>query len=191
VRSQKILLCAPSNAAIDELCDRVRGVGQDAIGRKVVRIGTEQGIGLNVKDISLDHLVEQRLGSTQDPTIPLKDIGNEIHELREQIERVRRQKQIKEAELSEVHDNTARTLALGNEIKRLNSQRLALTQKFDRLKDKQKSDSRTMDATRRKLRAEILYEADIICSTLSGAAHELLEQFEFEMVVIDEAAQGK
>jgi hypothetical protein len=67
---------------------------------------------------------------------------------------------------------------------------MILTQQFDRAKDKQKSDARGLDAMRRKFRAEVLYEADVICSTLSGSGHESLEQFDFEMVVIDEAAQA-
>jgi len=37
---------------------------------------------------------------------------------------------------------------------------------------------------------EVLQEADVICSTLSGAGHETLEQLDFEMVIIDEAAQS-
>ena len=33
-------------------------------------------------------------------------------------------------------------------------------------------------------------EADVVCSTLSGAGHEALVDLEFEMVIIDEAAQS-
>ena len=57
-------------------------------------------------------------------------------------------------------------------------------------KDKQKSDYRTLDATRRRFRNEVLQEADVICSTLSASSYEYLESFEFEVVIIDEAAQA-
>ena len=67
---------------------------------------------------------------------------------------------------------------------------MAWTQQFDKLKDKKKSELRSIDAIRRKIRAEVLNEADVICSTLSGAGHESVEPFEFEMVIIDEAAQA-
>src|ERR1700729_2308657 len=60
--SKKILLCAPSNAAIDEVAHRIKeswtGSGSPL---KVVRIGNDKSINISVKDISLDHLVEQKL----------------------------------------------------------------------------------------------------------------------------------
>jgi senataxin len=67
---------------------------------------------------------------------------------------------------------------------------MTLTRELDKRKDKQKSDSRSLDATRRKLRHEVLSAADIICSTLSGAGRDFLEQFDYEIVIIDEAAQA-
>ena len=42
----------------------------------------------------------------------------------------------------------------------------------------------------RRFRAEVLQEADVICTTLAGSGHEILEPFDFEMVIIDEAAQA-
>ena len=110
--------------------------------------------------------------------------------VRTEIETVKRVKQQKLEELSNVHDNAARSFALEDEIKKLNSQRMTLTRQFDKLKDKRKSEFRSIDATRRKIRTEILHEADVICSTLSGAGHEVVEPFDFEMVIIDEAAQA-
>jgi len=118
------------------------------------------------------------------------DVLDDIVRLRADLDSVRRQKQEKQEELSTIRDNAARTLALEDEIKRLNSQRIALTQQVDRLKDQQKSDNRTLDAVRRKFRQEVLLEADVVCSTLSGSGHEVLEQLEFEMIIIDEAAQA-
>jgi senataxin len=189
---KKILICAPSNAAIDEVAYRVsqgsRVSGkQREIRRKVVRIGADKSINVSVKDIALEFLIEQRM---QSENVAPSDASSAIANLRVEIESVKRLRQEKLGEASQLHDNAARFAALQNEIKQLNSQRMVLTQRFDKLKDKQKSDARTFDATRRKFRAEILTEADIICSTLSGAGHDLLEQLEFEMVIIDEAAQA-
>lgn len=192
--TQKILLCAPSNAAIDELGYRIkegsRSSGRRGVSVKVVRVGAEKGMNISVRDISLDNLVEQKLNSHQNSKMPSNDSDNAIAVLRGEIASVKLLKQQKLEELTSVHDNTARLLALEDEIKRLNSRRMVLTQQFDRLKDKQKSDSRTLDATRRRFRVEVLNEADVICSTLSGAGHDILEQFDFDMVVIDEAAQA-
>ncbi|KAG1882613.1 SEN1 N terminal-domain-containing protein [Suillus subluteus] len=190
---KKILLCAPSNAAIDEIAGRLkegyRGPQRKASSLKVVRVGTDKAIDISVKDVSLDYLVEQKLNG-QAPDNTSKDAHSEINVLRGEIEQVKQIKQQKLEELASVRDNNARMVVLEEEIKKLNSRRMTLTQQFDRLKDKQKSDSRTLDAMRRRVRTEVLQEADVICCTLSGAGHETLEQLDFEMVIIDEAAQS-
>lgn len=190
---QKILLCAPSNAAIDEVASRLkegyRGTQKRGEPIKVVRIGSDKAIDISVRDIALDYLVEQKMNGENTPD-PSNDAGKQIALLRQDIESVKRAKQQKFEELATVQNNTARTLAIEEEIKKLNFRRMALTQQFDRLKDKQKSDYRTLDAVRRRFRIEVLQEADVICATLAGSGHESIEQLEFEMVIIDEAAQA-
>lgn len=190
--TKKILLCAPSNAAIDEVAHRLKELRpiSGALPIKVVRIGTEKSMNITVKDISLDNLVEQRMNADQalKGTSP-KDTSNETAHVRSEIEAVKLMKEQKVAELSSVQSNTAKTIAL-EEIKKLGNRRMALAQQFDKLKDKRKNEFRSQDATRRKFRTEVLQEADVICSTLSGAGHEVLDQFDFEMVIIDEAAQA-
>lgn len=190
---QKILLCAPSNAAIDEVASRLkegfRGVEKRGSPIKVVRIGNEKSFDVSVMDISLDFLCEQRMnGDGHDTTSPAT--GDGIAALRQEIDAVKRAKQEKVKELTTIQNNAARVAVLEDEIKRLNTRRMALTQQFDRLKDKRKSDIRTLDAARRKVRMEILQEADVICATLAGSGHDSIEQLEFEMIIIDEAAQA-
>ncbi|KAF7973741.1 hypothetical protein HWV62_14318 [Athelia sp. TMB] len=190
---KKILLCAPSNAAIDEVSHRLKEIRPASGGSplNVVRIGTEKSINIAVKDISLDNLVDQKLNADQSArgTAP-KDTDNEVTLVRSELEAVRKMKEQKVAELASVQNNAARMIAIEADIKRLTSRRLTLGQQFDRLKDKRKNEFRSLDATRRKYRAEVLNEADVICATLSGAGHESLEQYDFEMVIIDEAAQA-
>lgn len=189
---QKILLCAPSNAAIDEVASRLkegyRGTQKRGDPIKVVRIGSDKAIDISVRDIALDYLVEHKMNGENMPDS--SNDGKQIALLRQEIESVKRAKQEKLEELATIQNNTARTLAIDEEIKKLNSRRMALTQQFDRLKDKQKSDNRTLDAVRRRMRIEVLQEADVICATLAGSGHESIEQLEFEMVIIDEAAQA-
>jgi senataxin len=182
--TKKILLCAPSNAAIDEVAARIKNSSRSI---NVVRVGADQAINIDVKDISLDYLIEQRMNSDRSTS---GDLGSQITALREAIESVKRSKHEKATELSRTQDNAVRALALHDEIQKLNSKRMDLTQEFDKLKDKQKSDSRSFDATRRKFRDNILWEADVICSTLSGAGQELLEKFQYEIIIIDEASQA-
>ena len=155
---------------------------------KVVRIGSDRAIDISVRDVALDYLVEQKMNGENMPDS--SDAGKQIALLRQEIESVKRAKQQKLEELATIQNNTARTLAIEEEIKKLNSRRMALSQQFDRLKDKQKSDNRTLDAVRRRFRFEVLQEADVICATLAGSGHESIEQLEFEMVIIDEAAQA-
>lgn len=156
-----------------------------------MRIGADSAINATVKDVSLDFLVDQKVNSDPD-SAPSRGSTNEIMTVRRELDAVKKERQEKLEELSRVENNTAKTTLLEDEVRRLNQKRMALTQQVDRLRDKNKSDSRALDAARRKIRSEILQEADVICGTLSGSGHEglQLEQFDFEMVIIDEAAQA-
>ena len=191
----KILLCAPSNAAIDEVAHRLKdgilGGGKQGLIPKVVRVGADSAINATVKEVSLDFLVDQKINS--DPNAASQGGStNEIGAIRRELDSVKTERQKKVEELGLVENNTAKTTLLQDEIGRLNQKRMALTQQVNRLRDKNKSDSRALDAARRKIRSEILQDADVICGTLSGSGHEALqlEQFDFEMVIIDEAAQA-
>jgi len=190
----KILLCAPSNAAIDEVTHRLKdgilGGGKQGLIPKVVRVGADSAINATVKEVSLDFLVDQKINS--DPKSAPNGSANEIGVIRRELDSVKEERQKKVEELALVENNTAKITLLQDEIGRLNQKRMALTQQVNRLRDKNKSDSRTLDAARRKIRSEILQDADVICGTLSGSGHEALqlEQFDFEMVIIDEAAQA-
>lgn len=160
-------------------------------GPNVVRVGADKAINVSVKDISLDGLVDQKLSDNKIGAEAPKEVGNQVAALRRELDGVRSLRQQKEDELSSIHDNMDKTKTLDDEIRRLKQKRLALTQQMDKLKDKQRDSWRTLDGTRRRFRSEVLQEADVICSTLSGSGHELLEQFNsFDMVIIDEAAQS-
>ncbi|KAI0354940.1 hypothetical protein OH77DRAFT_1542922 [Trametes cingulata] len=190
---KKILLCAPSNAAIDEIAFRLKegvsGAGHRAEHPKVVRIGAPKSMNLSVRDVSMEYIIDQKLNANPELQ-KSKEAGTELARVRSELEAVKRQRQQKLEEMATIQDNTARTLELEEEMKRLNRQKAMLTHQLDKVKDKQKSDYRTLDATRRRFRNEVLQEADVICSTLSASAYEYLEPFDFELVIIDEAAQA-
>lgn len=191
---KKILLCAPSNAAIDEIAFRLKegvsGAGHRTEHPKVVRIGAVKSMNLSVRDVSLEHLMDQKLNSHPELQNSNKEAGTELARVRSELDSVKKQRQEKLEEMAAIHDNAQRVMALEEEVKRLNRQKAMLTHQLDKVKDKQKSDYRTLDATRRRFRNEVLQEADVICSTLSASAYEYLEPFDFELVIIDEAAQA-
>lgn len=191
--ASKILICAPSNAAIDEIAYRIKEGYRGSIMRpddaKVVRIGADKAMNLSVRDISLDALVDKKLNSSTSATKET-DIASAVATLRTDLESVKDMRRKKLEVLTNLTDNAAHYKALEEELKNLNSQRINLTRQLDQLKDQQKSESRTRDAIRRKTRRKVLQEADVICSTLSGAGHESLDQLDFETIVIDEAAQA-
>jgi ATP-dependent RNA/DNA helicase, senataxin len=190
-----MLVCAPSNAAIDEVAKRLKDGVRNSDGRlivpNVVRVGSEAVINISVKDISLDQLVDQRLNSDpKQANATSSSASATLASLRAEMDALRNSRALKMQEMTALKDNTSGLQALELELTSLNNKRMSLSQQLNRIKDQQKSDSRTLDAARRKYRAEVLMDADIICSTLSGAGHEVLENLNFEMVVIDEAAQS-
>ncbi|QRV77471.1 ATP-dependent DNA helicase [Ceratobasidium sp. AG-Ba] len=187
---RRLLICAPSNAAIDEVTKRlVDGVRDDKgqpLSLKVVRVGTESSMNVSVTANSLDALVDEKMAGLPKAS---SDPATDINALRQQLVEVRQKIDSKRAELDQSEPGQKK-IALENEFRALKSQRTTITGKLDTARDQQKNASRVLDAARRKFRFEVLSEADVICSTLSGAGHEVLEPFEFETVIIDEAAQA-
>jgi senataxin len=174
------------------LKDGVRNSDGRVVVPNIVRVGADDAINISVKDISLDQLVDQRLNADpkQSNTTSSSSTSPSMASLRAEMDALKNARAVKVEEMTNLRDNVSRLQALEAELKAINNKRMTLSQQFNRLKDQQKSDSRTLDAARRRYRAEVLMEADIICSTLSGAGHEVLENLEFEMIVIDEAAQS-
>lgn len=70
---EKMLVCAPSNAAVDEIAKRLKDGVYDSEGRKfvpkVVRVGAESAIHASVQDIFLDTLVDKALGGAAGRTV--------------------------------------------------------------------------------------------------------------------------
>ncbi|KAF5385735.1 hypothetical protein D9757_005459 [Collybiopsis confluens] len=185
VEKRKILLCAPSNAAIDEIVYRLKEKYQSL---KVVRTGAAQAIGSSVKDVSLDALVENKLGGGGQQES--SETAKETVAARQEFQTAKQLRLDKIQELQKLRDSGARLNSIEAEVKQLSIKTAALRQRLDTLRDRHTSQSRTMDTARRRARDEVLREADVICSTLSGTGHDNLEHYDFEMVIIDEAAQA-
>lgn len=188
---RKVLVCAPSNAAIDEVARRIHEGVWKSDGQRtrpqVVRLGPISAMSLGVRDISLDRMVENRLSGTESTG---EDSSIEVSSLRGRLAHIKQLRHEKQMELSAVNDNTARALELDRELRELTSNRTQLTSQLNAALDKGKERMRAADSAKRKARVEILSEADVVCCTLSGSGHEFIDRTEFDLVIIDEAAQA-
>lgn len=192
MRPKKLLVCAPSNAAVDELVLRLKA-GVKSIGGKqsninVLRLGRSDAINASVRDVTLDELVKSRLEKegTKDKARLDRDklhedagkIKEELSELRPQMEATRGQDEMTYQKLSRRFDE-------------LKKQQMSLGKQIDANKDSGNSIAREMEMRRRQVQQEILNGAHVLCATLSGSGHEMFRNLdvEFETVIIDEAAQ--
>ncbi|KIV91603.1 hypothetical protein PV10_06121 [Exophiala mesophila] len=190
--TKKILVCAPSNAAVDELVMRFKaGVTLlDGTHQKlsVVRLGRSDAINTNVKDVTLEELVNAKL-QTAAPKGPSEDIhsimmehkaaSEELNTLRDRISEQRRDGKVVSPTDEQLMDGLKR-------------KKNALSTQIDNMREKQNTASRDMELSRKRIQQEVLDSAQVLCATLSGSGHEIFQSLnvEFETVIIDEAAQS-
>ncbi|EEP79670.1 conserved hypothetical protein [Uncinocarpus reesii 1704] len=191
--AKKLLVCAPSNAAVDELVMRFKEGVKTLYGRSqnisVIRLGRSDAINANVLDVTLDELVNAKLSQAgqkngnerdlQSLYTEHKETSNKFNEIRERLDQCR-----------------AKGQAVPNELDRefdlLKRKRAQLSQAIDSARDKNQAAARNAELTRRKIQQEIIDGAHVICATLSGSGHDMFQtlSIEFETVIIDEAAQS-
>nr|XP_019012419.1 senataxin [Kwoniella pini CBS 10737]OCF51200.1 senataxin [Kwoniella pini CBS 10737] len=186
----KLLVCAPSNAAIDEVCKRlILGVPSSSgirLSPTIVRIGIDSSVNIAVKDVSLDSLVEARVNAETNG----KDGGSEYARLQSELDSVKQQIKDKQEQLRLVQNHEEKRKVVENDYHALVTRRTQLGQAASRAKDAARDATRHLDGARRAAKEQILNEADIICATLSGAGQDTLAAHIFETVIIDEAAQA-
>ncbi|KAJ8121756.1 hypothetical protein ONZ43_g1874 [Nemania bipapillata] len=191
--TKKLLVCAPSNAAVDELVLRLKAGVKSMNGSfhkiNVLRLGRSDAINAAVRDVTLDELVKARVeGTEKDKNGPSSrelmhqeagQIKKELAELRPQLESARERGDRAEAN---------RLQRKFDEYKRRQAQ---IGAKIDADKDSGNTAARESEIRRRQIQQEILDSAQVLCATLSGSGHEMFKNLavEFETVIIDEAAQ--
>ncbi|KFA64030.1 hypothetical protein S40285_04204 [Stachybotrys chlorohalonatus IBT 40285] len=192
-RAKKLLVCAPSNAAVDELVLRLKAGVKTTSGKiktiNVLRLGRTDAINAAVKDVTLDELVKKRLegDTTRDKA---KADREKLHEdaakIKEELTHLRPR-----LEASRGDDNRAAYNELSRRFEELKRQQIQVGKQIDANKDSGNSIAREMEMRRRQVQQEILNSANVICATLSGSGHEMFRNLdvEFETVIIDEAAQ--
>ncbi|OTB11014.1 hypothetical protein K445DRAFT_234685 [Daldinia sp. EC12] len=191
--AKKLLVCAPSNAAVDELVLRLKDGVKSSTGSfhkiNVLRLGRTDAINAAVKDVTLDEMVKARVEGTanQNNGPSSRDlmhqeagqIKSELAELRPQLEAARA-----------VGDRT-QVNQLQRKFDELKRRQGQIGAKIDADKDSGNTAARESEIRRRQIQQEILDSAQVLCATLSGSGHEMFKnlQVEFETVIIDEAAQ--
>ncbi|XP_031225433.1 probable helicase senataxin isoform X5 [Mastomys coucha] len=189
IKQNRVLVCAPSNAAVDELMKKIILEFKEKCKDKknplgncgdinLVRLGPEKSINTEVLKFSLDSQVNHRMK---------KDLPSHIQEML-------RRKEILDAEL----DDLSRQRALcrgGREIQRQElDEHIVIVSK-----ERQELASKIKEVQGRPQRAQntIILESHVICCTLSTSGGLLLESafrgqggVPFSCVIVDEAGQS-
>lgn len=192
--SRKLLVCAPSNAAVDELVIRfmqgVKTMKGDTITPRIVRVGRSDAINQEVQDVTLEVLIDRRMGAQ--PNVP-KGVGMaENEKLREAHTKLLEEKNQKQKQLDDARASKQDPGILLAEIDGMMDKLRAMRRDLDDQRSQKKENDRNSEVIRRRAQQEIMNEAQIICATLSGSGHEMLRNVnvDFETVIIDEAAQS-
>lgn len=189
---KKLLVCAPSNAAVDELVMRFKAGVRTTTGAQhelnIVRLGRSDAINANVQDVTLDELINRKLNVT-----PAGDSGREeTRKVMDEHKLVSEQLRVAREKLDEAERKVlANCKELKEEMDTLRQRKAQLSRQVDAAKDNEGAQSRQAELSRRRAQQEIIDGAHVICATLSGSGHEMFQNLnvEFETVIIDEAAQ--
>ncbi|NXG61810.1 SETX helicase, partial [Hemiprocne comata] len=191
IKPNRFLVCAPSNAAVDELMKKIIVSfkekcqnRQEPLGNcgdiNLVRLGAEKTINSEVRGFSLDKQVEHRM--KRKPTECDQDMQKRKAALDQQLDMLARQRAMHRCEKRE-------SQMLDDEIGRLSKERQQLASQLKEVR-----------GHAQKVQADIILEADIICCTLSTSGGGLLESAfwrqgrqgcsPFCCVIVDEAGQS-
>ncbi|NWR45414.1 SETX helicase, partial [Regulus satrapa] len=188
IKPNRFLVCAPSNAAVDELMKKIIIAfkekcqnKQEPLGNcgdiKLVRLGAEKSINSEVRGFSLDKQVEHRM--KRKPGDCDQDIQKRKEALDQKLDILSRERARHRCEKRE-------SQILNEEIGRLAKERQQLASQLKEVRGHSQ-----------KVQADIILESDIICCTLSTSGGSLLESAfsrqgldPFSCVIVDEAGQS-
>nr|XP_009293373.1 probable helicase senataxin isoform X2 [Danio rerio] len=188
-RRTRVLLCAPSNAAIDSLmkkvilifkekCRNINAPQGNCGDINLVRLGNERTISKSLKPFSLDHQTKARAQRAQ------QTVESDVHRRKEQLDQM----------IENLSHQCAKTQKNSTEFKNL------LEQKKQFLKEREGLSRQIKECRgrRQESQALVLQNAHVICCTLSTSGSIVLENAfrrlghePFSCVIIDEASQAK
>lgn len=192
--AKKLLICAPSNAAVDELVVRLKEGVQPLNGPlqkiNVIRIGRSDAINADVKDVMLDELVRQKLEGAAGEKNKIMQDRDQLHQeagkVKARIAEIRPQ-----MDAAMATDNKKLQLELQREYDQLKRSQAHIGARIDADKESGNTVTRQNEINRRQFQQQIINGAHVLCATLSGSGHDMFKNLnvEFETVIIDEAAQ--
>lgn len=214
-RTSRVLVCAQSNAAVDELVSRICKHGlHDIAGQKykpyIVRVGNAKTVHPDSLPVFIDTLVEQRLGEKKQNEADCRDESahNVTAKLRSDLEKLVESIRFHEAQRSNCQDEGTNKISSEDDA-RLNflyKKKRAIFTELAVAEAEQKKSFEDNRALKKDLRRDIIREAEIVVTTLSGcggdiysACIELVSRNKnvksvgdalFDAVVIDEASQA-
>ncbi|NWR63573.1 SETX helicase, partial [Bucorvus abyssinicus] len=188
IKPNRFLVCAPSNAAVDEVMKKIIVAfkekcqnRQEPLGNcgdiKLVRLGAEKAINSEVRRFSLDKQVEHRMKrKTTDMEQNLQKKKEAIDQRLDELIRQRAMNKCGKRESQMIDD----------EFNRLSKEREQVAHQLKEVR-----------VYSQKVQADIILESDIICCTLSASGGGLLESTfsrqgldPFSCVIVDEAGQS-
>ncbi|KAK7740756.1 DEAD-box type RNA helicase [Cytospora paraplurivora] len=191
---KKLLVCAPSNAAVDELVLRLKQGVKTMNGAShkinVLRLGRSDAINSLVKDVTLDELVKSKMEAELNKNGPVASERDKMHqdagEIKKQLNDLRPR-----LDAARAGDDRSKLSALEREFDVLKRRQAQIGARIDADKDSGNTYARESEVRRRLVQQQILDSAQVLCATLSGSGHEMFKNLnvEFETVIIDEAAQ--
>ncbi|XP_030546834.1 uncharacterized protein LOC115752685 isoform X1 [Rhodamnia argentea] len=193
----RVLICAQSNAAVDELVSRISSEGLYGCDGKMykpflVRVGNAKTVHSNSLPYFIDTLVDKRLAEEKNSTDARNDVSTV--QLRANLEKLVDRIRYYEAKRANIRDeNTDLACSLKDEskklvdgkemsdeelemkLKELYEQKRHIYKELSLVQAQEKKANEEIRALKHKLRKSMLREAEIIVTTLSGSGGDLYE----------------
>ncbi|CAN8069076.1 unnamed protein product [Agarophyton chilense] len=207
----RVLVCAPSNAAVDEIMSRVieHGLTLPDGGKacpRIVRVG--HGTTLDkLKRFELRTLA--KYGEKEDRA------ESDLEDTKTRLEHRCRALQVVNERISEVHNKRLELMekekeekidsskysssgiecqiqSLTDQLTLLHDEKDSLKSHLSQVRDERKVQDQAKKVDRMKRMSRILNQSSLVFSTLNSAGHELVKTLgvNFDVVIIDEAAQS-
>lgn len=175
----KILVCAPSNAAIDVVIARsyqhmLAGDGKTKLNIQMVRMGRGATTKL-AESVSLDRLL--------DPRHALGKLEKELRKLEKE------QKEIDNKWRKCPDSDPINKKKYGENLRNIRNRKVQLQDKINKELQFQASQQNN-HRNKNKEKANFLKQSDVIFCTLSAASNSFLQGMHFDLLVVDESTQA-